>query len=104
MEIASALSLFRTSSRGGSSQFPRIKEEGGPGGEEFDVELMFDVDADLEADNRAEPSLDALKRHSHRLRFLPSLAGAAAYIGEIDDRIDDTHLQHGLKRYPSAQI
>ena len=40
---------------------------------------------------------------SHRLRFLPCLARAKAYTREIDDSIDDTHLQHDLKRHPSAQ-
>ena len=102
MEIASASSQFHTGSRGSSLQFPCIEKGGGPGGEEFNVELMFDVDADLETDNKAKPSLSAVRCHSHRLRFLPGLGGVAAYIGEIDDSIDDTHLQHGLKRHTSA--
>ena len=61
---------------------------------------MFDIDADLEANDRARSSPGALRLCSRRPRFSPSLAGAEACIGEIDDSIDDTHLHHGPKRHP----
>ena len=58
---------------------------------ELDDELMFDIDADLEADDRAGPSPSAPRRSSRRLRFPPRLVGAEAYTREVDDSIDDTH-------------
>ena len=63
---------------------------------------MFDVDVDLEANDRAELGPGALKRRSCRLRFLPGLSGA--YTGKSNDSIVNTNLQHGLKRHPSTQI
>ena len=44
-----------------------------------------------------------LRHRNRRPRFSPCLVGAKAYTGEIDDSIDDTYLQHDLKRHPSAQ-
>lgn len=64
---------------------------------------MFDVDVDLEADNVARPSPSAPRCSSRRLSFPPRQAESEAYIGEIDDGIKDTHLQHDLKRHPSTQ-
>ena len=58
---------------------------------ELDDELMFHIDTNLEADDRAGPSLSAPRRSSRRLRFLPRLVGAEAYTREVDDSIDDTH-------------
>lgn len=99
METASASSQPHTGSEGGSLQFPRTEEGEGPGGEELDDELMFDVDADLEADDRNERSPGASRHRNRRARFLPCLSRAKAYIGEVDDSIADNHLQHGLKRH-----
>jgi len=53
---------------------------------------MFDVDANLEADDRFEPSLSTSRRRSCRLRFPPGLVRVEAYTGEHDDSIDETHL------------
>ena len=64
---------------------------------------MFDRDTDLEADDMAKRGLGAPRHRCHRPRFLPCLAKAEAYTGESNDSIDDTHIQHDLKRYPSAQ-
>ena len=47
METGSALYWSRTGLGEGSSQFPRTEEGGGLGGNA----LMFDVDANLEADD-----------------------------------------------------
>ena len=102
MEIASALSHSRTSSGGSTSQFPQTKKGGDLGGDELDDELMFDIDADLEADDKAKPGPGASRRCSCRLRFPPCLSRAKAYTGEIDDSIDNTYLQNGLKRHPST--
>ena len=87
---------------GDSSQFPRTEEGGGPRGKELDDELMFDIDADLEADDRAGPGPGALRCHNYRSRFPPCLFGVEAYTREIDDSINNTHLQHGLKKHPST--
>lgn len=65
-------------------------------------ELMFDVDVDLEADDAAGPGSGARRRNTCRPRFLPRPTRAEAYIGKVDDRIKDTHLQHSLKGHPSA--
>ena len=51
---------------------------------------MFDIDANLEANDRAELGLSALRHRSRRLRFLPGLVGAEAYTGEIYDSIDSS--------------
>ena len=48
METGNALSQSRTSSGGGSSQFPRTEEGGGLECEE----LMFDVNTNLVTDDR----------------------------------------------------
>ena len=56
VEMTSTSSQFRNGSSGDSSQFPHTKEEGGPGGDELEDELMFDVDANLEVDNVARLS------------------------------------------------
>ena len=71
---------------------------------ELDDKLMFDIDADLEADDRVELGLGTPRCRSCRPRFPPYLAGAEAYTREINDNIDNTHLQHGLKRHFSAHI
>ena len=63
---------------------------------------MFDIDADLEADDMAELGPGASRCRSCRLRFLSYLSGTEAYTREINDSIDDTHFQHGLKRHPST--
>ena len=65
---------------------------------------MFDVDADFEADDRAELGLGAPRLLSCRLKFSLDLSGAEAYTREVDDSIANTHLQHGLKRHPFTQI
>lgn len=80
-----------------------LKNEQAQGGDELRDELMFDVDADLEADNVARPSPSAPRCSSRRLSFPPRQARSEAYTGEIDDGIKDTHLQHNLKRHPSTQ-
>ena len=41
------------------------------GGKELDVELMFDVDANLEADDKAKPGSGTLRRRSRRPSFPP---------------------------------
>ena len=51
---------------------------------------MFDVDVDLEANDRVELGPGAPKRRSCRLRFLPGLSGA--YTGKSDDSIVNTNL------------
>ena len=53
---------------------------------------MFDVDANLEADDRVEPSLSTSRHRSRRSRFPPGLVRAEAYTEELDDSIDETHL------------
>ena len=53
METTNASSQSHTSSGGGSSQFPWTKEGGDLGGMELEDELMFDLDADLVADDMA---------------------------------------------------
>ena len=63
---------------------------------------MFDVDADLEANDRADLGPGTLKHRSHRPRFLSGLFRAEDYAGKFDDNIAGTHLQHGLKRHPST--
>lgn len=55
-------------------------------------ELMFDVDADLEADDAVGLGLGTRRCNNHRPRFLLRLARAESYIGKVDDRIKDTHL------------
>ena len=103
MEMASASPQSRTASRGNSSQFPRTEEGGGPGNEELEEELMFDIDANLVALDGARPSLGAQSCQGHRPKFPPSLFGVKAYTGEIDHSIANTRLQHSLKRQPFAQ-
>ena len=73
-------------------------------GDKLREELMFDVDADLEADDAAWPSPSALRCKSRRLRFPHRQAKLKAYTGEIDDSIEDTHLQHDLKRHPAQAL
>ena len=73
-------------------------------GDKLREELMFDVDADLEADDAAWPSPSALRCKSRRLRFPHRQAHLKAYTGEIDDSIEDTHLQHDLKRHPTQAL
>lgn len=63
---------------------------------------MFNVDVVLEANDKIRLGLGTQGCHSHRPRFQPSLSKVEAYIGEIDDSIADTHLQHGLKRHRFA--
>ena len=63
---------------------------------------MFDVDSDLEADDWAELGPGTPRHCSHRTRFSLGLSRAEAYTGEVVDSIDDTHLQHDLKRHPFA--
>ena len=63
---------------------------------------MFDTEVDLEADDVARGGLGAPRRKSCKLRFPPYQAGLEAYTGEIHDSIKNTHLQHDLKRHPSA--
>ena len=65
---------------------------------------MFDVDADLEANDRADLGPGTPKHRSHRPRFLSGLFRAEDYAGKFDDNIAGTYLQHGLKRHPSTQI
>lgn len=57
VETTSASSQSCSGSGRGSSQFPHIDEGGGLGGDELKDELMFDKDADAEADNMAGLSL-----------------------------------------------
>lgn len=71
MEKANASSQSCTSLGGGSSQFPWTKKGGGLRGDK----LMFDLDADLEVDDLAGPSLGALRRFNCRSRFFPCQAG-----------------------------
>ena len=73
------------------------------GGMELEDELMFNLDANLEANDMAKWGPGTPRYRNRRLRFLPCLARAKAYTGEIDDSINDTHLQHDLKRHPSAK-
>ena len=73
-------------------------------GDKLREELMFDVDADLEADDAAWPNPGALRCKSRRLRFRHRQAELKAYTGEIDDSIEDTHLQHDLKRHPAQAL
>ena len=56
---------------GGSSQFPRIEEGGGSGGDKLRDKLMFVMDVDLEADDAVGFGLGASRHSSRRLRFLP---------------------------------
>ena len=72
-ETTSASSQSCTSLRGGYSQFPWAEEGGGLRGNKLRDELMFDVDADLEADNIAGLDLTLLSagvvdRGSHLVR------------------------------------
>ena len=102
METASASSQSLTGSGRGSSQFPWKEVGEGPGVDELEDELMFDLDVDLEANDRARLGLGALRRSSCRPRFLPCQAGAGAYIREVDDSIDDTvrtYVFHLLRTY-----
>ena len=59
VETTSASSQSLSGFGGGSSQFPRIEEVRGLGGDELEDELVFDIDVDLEADDVAGPSLGA---------------------------------------------
>ena len=52
-----------------------------PRGVELDDELMFDIDADLEANDRARLGSGTPRHSIHKPRFLPCLAKAAAYTG-----------------------
>ena len=63
---------------------------------------MFDLDVDLEANDAVGPSPSAPRRNSQRLMFPPCQAELKAYIGEIDESIEDTHIQYDLKSHPSA--
>ena len=92
IEMASASSQFHTSSGGGSSQFPWIKEGRGLGGDKLECELMFDLDANLEANNVAGLGPSVPRCNNRRSRFPPRQARSEAYAGEIDDSIEDTHL------------
>ena len=103
MKTTSASSQSCASSKGYSSQFPQIEEGGGPGGEELDDELMFDIDVNLDANDKGGLCLGAPRCRSCRPIFLPFLSRVEAHTGKVDDIIDDTHLQHGLKRHPFAQ-
>ena len=60
VETASASSQSCIGSGGGYSKFPWIEEGRGPRGSKLGDELMFDVDADLDADDTAGPSLRLL--------------------------------------------
>lgn len=71
---------------------------------ELDDKLMFDVDANLEDNDRVGLGPGTPRCRSCRPRFPPRLVGVEAYIREIDDNIDNTHLQYGMKRHPFAQI
>lgn len=90
METASASSLSGIGLSGSSSQFPRIEEGGCPGGHELGDELMFDLDVDLVADDTARQGLGDPRRKSLRPRFPPCQVEFKAYVGEIDDSIEDT--------------
>lgn len=63
---------------------------------------MFDVKANLEADDAVGGGPGAPGHKSCRRRFPPHQASSESYIGEIDDSIEDTYLQHDLKRHPST--
>ena len=65
---------------------------------------MFDIDTDLVADDTVGQGPGALRCRSHRPTFPPRQAASKAYTREIDDSIEDTHLQHDLKRHPFAQV
>lgn len=64
---------------------------------------MFDLDANLEANNVAGLGPSAPRPNNHRSRFPPRQARSEAYAGEIDDSIEDSHLYHDLKRHPSLK-
>ena len=66
-------------------------------------ELMFNLDTDLEANDTVEPGTSTHRHSIRRSRFPPRQVGLEAYTGEIDHSIEDTHLQHDLKRHPSTQ-
>ena len=70
---------------------------------DLEDELMFDLDADLEADDMAGQGTGTLRHHNRKSRFPPCLAGVEAYTREIDNSIDYIHLQHDLKRHPFTQ-
>lgn len=48
---------------------------------------MFDIDANLEADDRVEPSLAAPRLRSRRSRFLSYFSRTKAYTREVDGNI-----------------
>lgn len=73
---------------GGSSHFPWIEEGGGLGRDE----LMFDVDADFEADDIDGQGPGAPRCKSCKLRFPPLQAKLEAYTRKIDDNFEDTYL------------
>ena len=81
----------------------KLRRKKPQGGAELEDELIFDLDVNLAANDMARQGPGTLRRHSRRPRFSPCLVGAEAYTGEIDDSIDDTYLQHDLKRHPSTQ-
>ena len=56
VETVGASSQFRTGSGGDSLQFPQTEERGGPEGKKLEKKLVFDVDADVAALDRAGPS------------------------------------------------
>ena len=56
VETVGASSQFRTGSGGDSLQFPHTEERGGPEGKELEKKLVFDVDVDVAALDRAGPS------------------------------------------------
>ena len=58
----SVLHLFRTR----LSQLPQTEDGGGLEGDELEEELMFDVDADLVALDRARLGPGAQRRRGHR--------------------------------------
>ena len=71
---------------------------------ELEDEIMFDLDAYLEASDMTGSGLSALRCRSCRSRFSTCQARAEAYTGKVDDSINDTYLQDDLKRHPFAQV
>lgn len=72
MEITSASSQSHTGLGGNSSLFPWTEEGEGLRGDEIGYELMFDVNADLEVDDKVGPGLATLRSSNCRPRFPPS--------------------------------
>ena len=76
------------------------RRERGLGGVTRAEDLLINIEVDFSKDE-VYPDL-GVRRHSLRPRFLSHQAGVDAHTRAVDRGIRDTHLQHGLKDYPSA--